>query len=165
MTIVDLMARVASPWADLYSHSTPVSVAVSFLHIGGLLYGGGRAVSADCKALRSTGRNAVRLRQDLTELGEAHGAVVIGLAVTLVSGALMWAADVETFTFSRLFWLKMAVVGLLLVNGYVLHQKEKAARNGSLHPYRAFASLRWRAASSLVLWFGSALLGTALLSA
>ncbi|MEA2766376.1 MAG: hypothetical protein QOK07_2780, partial [Gemmatimonadaceae bacterium] len=39
------IATAAKPWASLYSDSTAISSAVTFFHLGGLLFAGGLAIS------------------------------------------------------------------------------------------------------------------------
>ena len=42
----------------------------------------------------------------------------------------MLAADLETFLYSRVFWIKMGLIALLLVNGAVLTSAERRASRG-----------------------------------
>jgi hypothetical protein len=169
MTVIDLLATAAAPWAHLYNDSRLLSVMMGFCHVGGLMYGGGRAVTADCKLLeldRHGSRFHSRPRAEvLEEIESAHRPVLLGLGVTLVSGALMWAADIRSLTGSPVFWIKMGVVVLLLANGYFLARARTGIARGPVTPERAWNGLKRRARTSLALWFGSVLLGTALLSA
>ena len=73
--------------------------------------------------------------------------------------ALLFAADVETFLYSRMFWLKMALLGLLLCNGALLLRGERRVQRDEP---RAWTRLHYTAATSLVLWFLTTLIGAAL---
>ena len=56
-----------------------------------------------------------------------------------------------------MFWIKMSIVGLLLLNGAVLVFSEGAARVSS---DQAWVRLRIVSAVSLVLWLSALLAGT-----
>jgi hypothetical protein len=75
--------------------------------------------------------------------------VVPALAVVVATGALMTLADTETFFASRLYWTKLGLVGLLLLNGLGLLAAERAAANG--RP-KAWLGLGLASSASLVLW-------------
>jgi len=62
---------------------------------------------------------------------------------------------VDTYLNSWLFWTKMALVVLLLINGAVLWRAERRA---------SWGTLRWTALASLTLWFLTTLIGTGLLN-
>ncbi|MBI3789636.1 MAG: hypothetical protein HY275_02015, partial [Gemmatimonadetes bacterium] len=81
-----------------------------------------------------------------------------GLVLSAISGVVMFAADVETFAKSLLYWSKMGSVALLLVNGLLL---QRAERQLTADPGDAAAlgRLRVSAGLSLALWFVVALLG------
>ena len=72
---------------------------------------------------------------------------------------LLFAADVETFLYSRIFWLKMGLVALLVVNGALLLAGERHVQRDAP---RAWTRLHYTAISSLVLWFLTALAGVTL---
>jgi hypothetical protein len=82
--------------------------------------------------------------------------VLTGLAVTAASGLLMLFADLKTYLPSALYWTKMALVALLLANGYVRLRAERRLSPGSDDGWRTF---RITSAASLVLWFGILLAG------
>lgn len=105
--------------------------------------------------------------QALDELDAVHRPVLMGLGLLFASGLLQAAADVETFATSPVYWTKMALVGLLLANGYVLQRTERTLRTqGGGHPQDALWSrLRATAIASLVLWVAIVLAGTVLMSA
>ena len=98
----------------MYSDHHAVSVTVRFLHLAGLLVGGGTALVADRHLLAAVRGDIARRQTRLALAGASHRVVVPALALMAVTGMLMAAADLETFLNSRLFWTKMLIVGLLL---------------------------------------------------
>ncbi len=54
--------------------------------------------------------------------------MLVGLVLTLASGVLMLAADLETFAGSVVFWVKMGLALLLFANGYAVTRAETALR-------------------------------------
>src|SRR2546426_4387376 len=55
------VSQLLAGWARLYGH-TPVSATVTYLHLVGILLGGGVAVAADRASLRQIGRAHVELQ-------------------------------------------------------------------------------------------------------
>lgn len=165
MSAIEYAAQVAAPWAHLYGASKLVSTGVLFAHLGGLLLGGGFAIAADRTTLRLLRARTTVRRFHLDELRAVHRPVVLGLLVTFVSGLLMLAADVETFLPSPLFWLKMGIIAALLLNGMELQRSGAALRKDSGMAGHAWRRLETASRASFFLWFGSLLLGTALLAA
>ena len=102
-------------WEHLYSHSAVLRTFIGFAHIAGLVIGGGMAIVADRSTLRAYRRGDDR-GVELATIRSAHRVVIGGLIVVVASGALLLAADLDTYLHSRIFWTKMALV-LLLVNG------------------------------------------------
>jgi hypothetical protein len=167
-TLLQTIATAAKPWASLYSDSRAVSSAVTFLHLGGLLFAGGLAISSDratFRALRGTEQDRSRL---LTDLSDAHAWVLGGLTVIFVSGVLLALSDVKTFGPSPIYWTKMSLVALLLVNGVLLERTERKLRAGSLLTQttapmnRLWGRLRFAATASMVLWIAIVLAGVIL---
>lgn len=165
MSVIEYAVQLTAPWAQLYSDSKLVSTGVLFAHLGGLLMGGGFAIAADRTTLRMGRAEGPRCRGHLEELRAVHRPVIIGLSVTLLSGMLLLAADVAAFLPAPLFWLKMGLIAILLGNGVRLARTEAALRNGTGKPWVLWRRLERSARTSLFLWFGSLLLGTALLAA
>jgi hypothetical protein len=167
-TVLQTVATAAKPWAALYSDSRAVSSTVTFLHLGGLLFAGGLAVSSDratFRALRGTDEDRSRL---LVDLGNAHAWVLAGLSVIFGSGLLLALSDVKTFGKSPIYWTKMSLVVLLLANGALLQRTEQKLRAGSLLTQstaprqRLWSRLRFAAASSMTLWTAIVLAGVIL---
>ena len=164
MLLFPSITQIVAPWARLYGDSKLVSTGVTFAHVGGLLLGGGCAIAGDRMSLRFESIDLTCQQIHLDELGALHRPVLIGLGVTLLSGLLLLAADLETFLPSLVFWAKMALIVGLLVNGLLVHRAELVMRRDGERSERAWRRLRRAAKTSLVLWFGVTLLGTALLA-
>lgn len=156
------LTRLAEPWAHLYADSKVVATVVTFGHIGSLLMAGGLAVTTDRATLRALRLAAVERGRHLDELAGVHRLVVTGLAVSVITGALLFASDVETFIGSWLFWGKMALVALLLVNGYLMTRAERAVRRDRTGSAPSWAHLRRTALVSVGLWYVITLAGVAL---
>ena len=149
MSAPQLLIDLAHPWATLYGDSQPVSVTVTYLHFGGLLLAGGSAVAVDRDTLRADRHNIVARERALDAIHAVHRWVLVGLALTFVSGVLLFASDVETYWGAAVFWVKMALVVLLLANGAWLRATE---RRTTPEDTRRWARLRLSAGTSLVLW-------------
>jgi|SRR5690348_15601163 cytochrome b subunit of formate dehydrogenase len=165
MTAPAELVRLASPWESVYGNSKGVEIAVTFLHIGGLLLAGGLAIASDSATLRAI-RQAVHDRvQHLEALSSVHRVVLTGLGITFVSGLLLFLSDVKTFWSSWVFWVKMLLIAGLLVNGFVMTRAENALRSDGLREDdRAWTHLHRTAVASLLLWYTITLAGVALLN-
>lgn len=146
-------------WASLYANSAVLRTGVGFAHIAGLLAGGGTAVVADRATLAAWRQNAGRRRAQPPAVRAAHRTVILGLVVVSLSGLLLLASDLDTYLHSRVFWIKMGLVALLLVNGTAFQRAGRLADAGS---ERAWTRLGYGAIASLMLWFAITLLGAAL---
>lgn len=159
------LVQLASPWEELYSNSKGLEIFITFLHVGGLLLAGGLALATDRSTLRAI-RQAVHDRvQHLEALSSVHKTVLAGLTITFISGVLLFLADVKTFWGSWVFWLKMALILALLINGWMMTRAERSLRaTGMREEDRAWTHLHNTAAVSLVLWYAITLAGVALLN-
>lgn len=144
-----VLASVTQAWADLYSRHQAVSVAVRFLHLAALIVGGGTALAADRQVLRALRMDPAQRADTVASLDASHRIVVPSLAVIVVTGLLMTLADASTFVGSRLYWFKMGLVGLLLLNGLGLLAAEHALAGGRR---RGWSWLGITAALSFLLW-------------
>ena len=168
MTVVHTLAQAFAPWQSEYSDSKVVSTAVTGVHLLALLFSGGLAVAADRATLLALRGSPGDRRRQLAALRDVHGPVLIALAVLFASGALLAAADVETFASSPLFWGKLALVALLLVNGVVLQRTETSLRrslDAELAPTTLWRRLRVSTWLSIALWATTTLAGAALVGA
>lgn len=146
-------------WASFFANHSAVRTAVVFSHIGGLTAGGGCAIAADRATLLVSHQDASARAAHLRSLDGIHRVVVTGLVVIVVSGLLLLASDLDTFLYSKAFWIKMGLIALLLVNGAVLRRAEHRARDGA---GAAWLTLRTTSIASLVLWLSIALAGVTL---
>lgn len=163
--MLDLLTRaesVAKPWADLYNGSTPLQVAVTYTHLGAMLLAGGFAIAADRATLRLRAAPPVVRLYHLKELASLHRPVLIGLALSAVSGLLLFGADVPTYGPSIVFWGKMGLIALLLANGARIVRVERRIRSGDPSDDALWRPLRSGAVASITLWLLVALAGAIL---
>jgi len=174
MTIVQQLSDWLAPWQSAYSDSKVLSTGVTTIHLLSLFLGGGLAVAADRLTLRLTkpssgASDADRMRQ-LVELKDVHKPVLIALAVLFASGVLLAAADVKTFITSATFWVKMAFVVVLMTNGAVLQQAERALRRvpagigADDQAARLWRRLRRSSGISLAVWVAIVITGAMLVN-
>jgi hypothetical protein len=155
----EFLVDAAQGWARLYADSKLVSTGVIYLHLAGLLLGGGAAVAADRETLKA-GREPEPVRADhLAFLGTVHTIAIAGLGMLAASGAAMFLADLDTFWSAKAFWIKMSLIALLLANGLVMRQAEQLART---LPSKAWGQLKATSIVSLVLWFAILMASTVL---
>ena len=153
------MTDLLQTWGSFYANHAAIRTLVAFVHVGALMLGGGLAVAADRALLTAAGDDEGSRRARLEALAGTHQLVVGSLALITVSGFLLFASDYETFLSSRFFWIKMGLVGVLMVNGVVLWGAERRALAGD---HAAWGTLRVTAMASLTLWFLTTLGGVAL---
>lgn len=147
MALPEALTHAAASWAGIYADHRSVSVAVRALHLGALLVGGGTALAADRRLLAARRLAEAQREALLQEVAASHRVVVPALALVATTGLLMTAADASTFLASPLYWSKMGLVALLLVNGGVLVFAETRARAGG-----GWNVLRAVSAASIALW-------------
>ncbi|HEX4347156.1 MAG TPA: hypothetical protein VHZ73_06265 [Vicinamibacterales bacterium] len=145
-----MLSGMLDSWSALYSNHASLRTAIEFAHVGGLLAGGGSALAADLAIMRGG---------DPQLLKHTHVLVVAGLVALFASGVLLFAADVDTYLYSRVYWIKMALIVVLLVNGIVLWRAERRAAAGDND---AWTVLHRTAIVSLLVWFATTLAGAAL---
>jgi hypothetical protein len=151
------VSQLLAGWAHLYGR-TPVSATVTYIHLVGILVGGGVAVAADRASLQLSPATP-DWSGELGRLASVHRWVVSGLALIFASGLLMMLAQLHSFATSVMFWTKMGLIALLLGNGYVRMRAEQALQQGRAAGWDRF----WRASvASLVLWLLILLAGTLL---
>lgn len=165
------LVTALQPWQSAYSNSKVIPAVMTSIHLVALLFGGGLAVAADRSTLRVGRRGAADQSTQLAELRAVHKPVLVALVVLFASGVMLTAADLETFVASPVFWVKLGLVGLLLLNGFVLERTESRLRG--LSAREAVPAVRvqglWRrlrrsAVVSLALWTATLVAGTLLVN-
>ncbi|MEO8076191.1 MAG: hypothetical protein ABI818_07675 [Acidobacteriota bacterium] len=146
-------------WVSAYANHAVLRTAVEFMHIGGLVAGGGCAITADLATITASRDSLASRTTQLHLLKQTHQIVVSGIAALAFSGLLLFATDVDTFLYSRIFWLKMGLMVLLLANGALLLRGERQVRRGAPH---AWSRLHRSAVTSLALWLLTTMAGAAL---
>jgi hypothetical protein len=144
------MPHLLSLWADVYHHTVWLSASLLYLHLVGILLGGGFAVATDRASLRLSPATSPDWPRELTRLASVHRWVMAGLALIFASGFLMMLTEFATFATSPVFWTKMGLIALLLCNGLVRMRAESALRLGHASGWRRF---RRTSVASFVLWF------------
>ena len=145
------LAQVAQAWSDFYSGSPALRTAIGFSHLGALLVGGGCAVGDDLATLRAS---------DLAHLPKhrkgVHRTVVAGLAILIVSGLALFFANLDTYLYSKVFWIKMGLVLALFANGLAIVRAERVWNE---------VHIRRVAGISLALWILTTFAGVLLMNA
>jgi len=165
MSFVQTIAAAAKPWADFYSHSKTTSSIVTWVHLAGILVGGGFALASDRAALRAIGADLDERTRVLRDFGTIHRPVLLALVVVVLSGILQTLSDAETFLVSKVYWTKMALVVLLLANGYNVMRTEQRLSLDPGSANKLWGRFRFGALASMTLWLATLLAGTFLLSA
>ena len=155
------LARLAEPWNSLYSDSKALASAVLFFHLVPLLVAGGAAVTMDRSALRAVRGSAEDRSRHLGELARTHPIVLGGLALSFASGVLLFLSDVDEFLATPAFWVKLVLVGLLLLNGFMMSRTERAL-GATRDDVTLWARLRTISVLSLILWIATTLAGVVL---
>jgi len=154
---------------DLHWYADAVAGLVDVLglasvHLGGISFGGGLAIAADRGTVRMMRASAGDRGHYLQELAATHRWVLSGLTLVVLSGLALLASDFETFWGSWLYWLKMALVVVLLWNGLGMTRAENALKSDASETSSAWNKLHRAAVTSLVLWFAITLLGVAVVN-
>jgi uncharacterized membrane protein len=157
----ELISGGIETWASFFANHGIIRTLVGFMHVGGLLASGGCAVAADRATLLARRLELAERMSQLGKLKSIHRIVIIGLALIVISGLLLFASDFETYLYSKLFWTKMALVALLLTNGALLVRAERQAEGGSV---QAWSWLILASKASIALWFLTTLAGSGLLN-
>ncbi len=154
-----LVSSLLENWTSFFSNHAVVRTCINFFHIGGLVIGGGCAISADRMTLRAARRSVGERTTQLEALRSTHRIVILSLVAVTVSGLLLFAADAENFLHSVFFWTKMGLVVALLVNGVLLTYSERQAESDAV---RGWKWLTVTSTISVVLWMLTTLAGAAL---
>ena len=163
----DKIVAWCAPWNHLFGHSKLISGGVLGVHIMMLFLGGGLATAADRMTLRIASGDAAMRGVQLREVDAVHPLVLVAIVMLFISGVLLAAADVETFLPSPIFWIKLVLVALLLVNGALLTGVERRLRShaedgASSVGDREWGRVRLFSIFSVVLWTATAVVGIVL---
>ncbi len=167
-SLLKTLEHILAPWQSAYSDSKVISTIVVGAHVLAMFIGGGFAIAADRKTLQALRADAGERTRQLFELHQIHRPVLISMAVMLVTGFMLAAADVKTFATAPMFWIKIALVVSLMVNGAVLVKAEEALRKGGMLAdvaQRRWGRLRTVSWMSLVLWSATLIAGVILQNA
>jgi hypothetical protein len=154
-----MLKSLLESWSSIYSNHAALRTAIAFAHVGGLVAGGGCAIAADLATINAARTPLAARRAEMRLLKRTHAIVFWGLVAITVSGVLLFGADADTYWHSRIFWLKMALVAVLLANGTWLLAGERQIERGDAG---AWARLHVAAVCSVVLWLLTTLAGSAL---
>lgn len=157
------LTEATAPWNKVYSDNTIVSTAIVFIHLAAIVVAASAALSADRRILRSRRMPQLRIGY-LDEARATHRLVVSALAIAAAAGVMMFLGDVEALATSPLFWTKLALVFLLLGNGFAITRMENRLRSASTKPNdeSRWNPLRTTARISMTLWLATVLAGVAL---
>jgi uncharacterized membrane protein len=150
MAIPEFVKSVLEPWSSLYQGSKVLISLARFLHLAGVLIGGGAAVAADRASIQALGEGPDFRSHHLAMLRRVHRVIIGGLVLIAVSGLMMVAADLEVLAELRVFWIKMVLVALLLANGLAITRIERRLQPGMPTGWTA---LGVTSRISFFLWF------------
>lgn len=159
MAIPEIIRSIVEPWSSLYQGSTVLVGLTRFLHLAGLVFGGGAAIALDRASVRAGREGAGFRTHHLAQLARGHRVVIAGLALIALSGVMMLASGLETYVASWVFRAKMLLVLLLAANGYAMVRIERRLRPDAPAGWPALAMA---SRLSVVLWFGIVLAATVL---
>lgn len=157
MTVPLFLAPLVASWSSYYGDHQAVSVTVRFVHLAATVVGGGNALATDRFVFRAVRGGDTERAAVLPILHSSHRVVVPALVVIILSGLLMTAADAETFLASNLFWLKIGLVAILLINGGALLAAEAAVSRPGAGGWGRVGAI---AGISLCLWIVILFVGT-----
>jgi hypothetical protein len=162
MSVLETIATAVQPWATFYSDSKVASAVVVFAHVGGMLWGGGLALSADRLVMRARSAGAEERARLLAEIEKIHTPVLVGLGISAISGVLLTASDIKTYGPSPVWWAKFVAFVLLLANGAWLQQQERRMQKAAGTVTTKWSPLTLASAFSMFLWFAVTLGGVLL---
>ncbi len=150
--IRDLVGLTAS-WRSLYSHSASVETSVVGTHVLSTLVAGGLAIAHDRGTLRAGRWTPAIQEHHLAELHMVHRTIVVALAICLLSGLAFFASDVKTYIVSVPFWIKMALIAMLLGNALIMTATERDLRvDAGAGAAAAWTRIRASSIVSALLW-------------
>lgn len=113
-----------------------IKTIYTIIHLFGIAIGAGGVFFSDLVFFKSIKDGKLSSAEfSFMELGSKM--VWVGLAVLVVSGILLFSLDVDKYLASSKFLAKVTIVGIIIVNGILLHIKfipklRKAVREGEM---------------------------------
>ena len=151
---MSILAQITSWWSSFYGNHQIVSLVIRYLHLTVIVLAAGTALFIDRQVWRALRSGPPERESVLTMLTRSHPRVVPWLAVIAATGVLMTAAETSTFLASKLYWIKMALVAILLANGLVMLAAER--RVGARAGWSRLAAI---STISAILWLVILFLG------
>lgn len=135
-------------------------------HVFGAIIGAGGAFASDAMFF-STINDGRIVRDELRFMKLGGKLVWAGLALLVVSGALLFSTDPDTYLTSSKFLAKLTIVGVIIVNGIIFHLIHIPHIEGHLglkfahHPtfMRKASFLIASGAVSMISWISTVVLG------
>jgi hypothetical protein len=153
IVLVRDLVGVTAPWRSLFSHSAPVEMSVVGTHVLSMLGAGGLAIAHDRGSLRAERWSPAIREHHRAELHAVHRIVVVALAVCMLSGVALFGSDVKTYVASAPFWIKMALIAMLLGNALIMTAAEGSLRvDSGGNAAVAWARIRASSVASVFLW-------------
>jgi hypothetical protein len=92
----------------------------TLLHLFGVTLGAGGSFMSDVIFV-STTKDKILDKSEFDILKKGSAVTWVGLVLLVVSGAMLVSLDFQTYFASSKFILKMIIVGVVIVNGFVFH--------------------------------------------
>jgi hypothetical protein len=150
MMAVHLVASAVASWAEFYANHQLASVFVRFVHLTAIVMGGGAALLMDFRIIRASHAAIEQREKAFLSLKGIHRYVVVWLSVLVATGVLMTAAEYSVFLQSRVYWTKIALVAVLMINGMALLFAERNAQKRGIAD--GWRRLTTASMLSVVLW-------------
>lgn len=168
MSVIQQLAMTLEPWKTYYADHDGVSTAITAIHVAAIVIAGGLAIAADRMTLRVVKRASHDRALHIRELHDVHRPVIFALIAIVFTGLLMAASDVEEFTAKPVFWIKMGLIAVMLINGLLMQKAESrvmqdtSGSNAAADPL--WSRLSTFARVSMVLWITITIAGVVLAS-
>jgi uncharacterized membrane protein len=169
MSILTQLASALEPWQTYWHDHDAVSTGITAAHVAAIVVAGGLAIAADRMSLRVLKRSSAERSAHASELRDVHRPVLMALALIVITGLLMAAADIEEFFEKPIFWIKMGLIVVLLINGAMMQKSEGRVLAGTASPPATSNEAEWArigrfARVSMTLWVVITIVGVVLAS-
>jgi hypothetical protein len=145
-----MLGHIIESWAEYYGNHQLASVAIRFFHLTGIVLGGGAGLITDWQIMKSAFKVNADFDILLKQLSRAHYYVVPWMFVLALTGALMTAADAHSFLVSKVYWIKISLIALLVFNGIALLLLESRIRRAGIQA--VWGKLTAVSSISAILW-------------